>query len=56
MSEGNEQLLNNLEEGVIILDEGTHEALFLNDSAKKIASVDSPNNFLTNKSNKAEEC
>ena len=30
LSTGNEQLLNNLEEGLMILDEGTQEVIFIN--------------------------
>ena len=33
--DGNEQVLNNLEEGVIILEERSKEILFLNNSAKQ---------------------
>ena len=36
LREGNEQLLNDLEEGVVIQHLDTHEILFVNKAAKKI--------------------
>ena len=38
LRDGNEQLLNNLEEGVMILEEDTPNILFLNQAAKKFQS------------------
>ena len=42
LAQGNEQLLNNFDEGVIILNEASHEVMFANDAAKRIrVAVDS---------------
>lgn len=41
---GQEALLNNLEEGLIIVDESSREVLFANDAAKKTIYQTSANN------------
>ena len=38
MRTGNEQLLNNLEEGVIIIDEDQSDVLFLNKAAQNVSN------------------
>ena len=38
MRAGNEQLLNNLEEGVIIIDEDQSDVLFLNKAAQNVSN------------------
>lgn len=51
---GNEQLLSNLEEGVIIFEEDSLAALFLNNSAMKIVSNNYSMIFTSNKSQTAD--
>ena len=41
---GQEELLNNLEEGLIIVDESSREVLFANNAAKKTVSQASAHN------------
>ena len=45
VSVGNEQLLDNLDEGVIILESISHKVLFLNRSAKRVQLADNTMSF-----------
>ena len=49
VSVGNEQLLDNLDEGVIILESNSLEVLFLNKSAKQIHIAEDTMNFDSDK-------
>ena len=45
VSKGNEKLLDNLDEGVIILESNSHEVLFLNKSAKRVHIAENTMNY-----------
>lgn len=48
LSTGNEQLLNNLEEGVMILDETTQEVIFINKAVKQLQKGETESLSMTN--------